>query len=164
MLVLQIAINVASPSVGKVERLIECGAFQTREQARFLICSDTQTFAEDRRMVNFNGCKIYNCARDFGVKVNDPHHSLGVGQAEQDCARGGLPAPPSTRRRLSSPSATQPGTQPRLARGETENLQTELSGSTNELLPDGRASQAASGANSSLEAVGEIDRPKVGGG
>jgi hypothetical protein len=77
MLVLQIAINVASLSVGQVGAVDRVSGVQTREQARFLICSDTQTFAEDRRMVNFNGCKIYNRARDFGVKVNDPHHSLG---------------------------------------------------------------------------------------
>lgn len=45
--------------------------------------------------------------------------------------------------------------------GETENSQTELSGSANELLPDARASQATRCADSSVETLGEIDRAEV---
>jgi hypothetical protein len=47
--------------------------------------------------------------------------------------------------------------------GETENPQNEQSGGGNELLPNGRASQAASRVDPQVEAVGEIDRPKVEG-
>ena len=48
--------------------------------------------------------------------------------------------------------------------GETENAQNELSGNGNELLPDGRASQASSCVDSPVEALGEIDRAQVGSG
>ena len=43
------------------------------------------------------------------------------------------------------------------------NPQNELSGDGDELLPDGRASQAASRVNNPLEAVEEIDRAEIGG-
>jgi hypothetical protein len=46
--------------------------------------------------------------------------------------------------------------------GEREILQDEQSGVDNELVPDGRASQATSRVNTALEAVGEIDRAQVG--
>lgn len=45
--------------------------------------------------------------------------------------------------------------------GENETPQTELSGNANELLPDSRASQATRCADSSVEALGEIDRAEV---
>ena len=48
--------------------------------------------------------------------------------------------------------------------GETENPQNEQSGGGNELLPDGRVSQAASRVDKAVEAVGEIDRAKVSSG
>ena len=48
--------------------------------------------------------------------------------------------------------------------GKTENSQTELSGNANELLPHARASQAASRIDPPVEALGEIDRAKVGSG
>lgn len=44
---------------------------------------------------------------------------------------------------------------------EIENHQTQLSGVTNELLPDARASGIESQVNSALETVGEIDRAEV---
>jgi hypothetical protein len=44
---------------------------------------------------------------------------------------------------------------------ETESEQTQLSGETNELLPDARASGDPSRANSALETLGEIDRAKI---
>ena len=48
--------------------------------------------------------------------------------------------------------------------GEIENEQSQLSGSGNELLPDGSASALASAVNSTLEAVGKINRAKIGRG
>jgi len=48
--------------------------------------------------------------------------------------------------------------------GKPENPQNEQSGASNELLPDGRASQAASRVDKAVEAVGEIDRAKVSSG
>lgn len=48
--------------------------------------------------------------------------------------------------------------------GENEIEQTQLSGGTHELLPDARASAEASRTNPTLEALGEIDRAKVGRG
>ena len=47
---------------------------------------------------------------------------------------------------------------------EIETEQTQQSGGTHELLPDARASGIASGANPSLEALGEIHRAKDGRG
>lgn len=47
---------------------------------------------------------------------------------------------------------------------EIESEQSQLSGVTNELLPDTRASGIESRANPALETVGEVDRAKVGRG
>lgn len=51
------------------------------------------------------------------------------------------------------------GQAPRAAK--TESDQSELSGGTNELLPDARASQAAGRIDQGVEAVGKVDRAKV---
>lgn len=48
--------------------------------------------------------------------------------------------------------------------GETENQQNEQSGGGNELLPDGRASQAQSRVDTAMATVGEIDRAEVSSG
>ena len=45
--------------------------------------------------------------------------------------------------------------------GKSEIPQTELSGDGDELLPDGRASQAASRVDTRVETVGEVDRAEV---
>lgn len=48
--------------------------------------------------------------------------------------------------------------------GEIETEQTQLSGGTNELLPDTRATGEASRTNQAMEALGKIDRAEVGRG
>ena len=45
-----------------------------------------------------------------------------------------------------------------------ENPQNEQSGASNELLPDGRASQAASRVDTQVEGLGEVDRSQFGSG
>ena len=52
-----------------------------------------------------------------------------------------------------------PGSASRAAK--TEFVQDELSGETNELLPDARASQAAGRVDQNLEPLGKVDRAKV---
>ena len=80
--------------------------------------------------------KIKNAPTVFARQANIAHGPQQV--------NNGVPAPASRAANLGNP-------------------QNELSGYGDELLPDGRASQAASRVDNPLEAVGEMDRAEIGG-
>lgn len=55
------------------------------------------------------------------------------------------------------------GTGPPLRTENLENTQTKVSGGTNELLPNARASTPAGGIDPPMETMGALDRPEIGG-